>query len=513
MYKVLIVDDKSLIRKGVISAIQWKELHCELAGEAENGEHALAIIKKVRPEIVITDIRMPDMDGLELLKNISQYDNEIVRIVISGYDDFQYAKKAIKYGSIDYIMKPVDPAELNESLKKACLVLDKNKALTFTNEKLLKDLFQKAIKEIDFNPGEYQKIFDQYRLDQSMFCVAVFKYGKETLNLECSWPDYQINFLAFEEMKGMTTAVFFTKTPRSPVSSFELEVEQIVSDLFQEELFGRVVVGIGEIAGSLDQLSNTYRTACEAAFTSLLSKTQKITRYAWVSGRKPLLIAPEEFESELMINLTSGNPRNIKQILDGLFHKLLDHPDVTMESVRLLLRHLCYLLIKLDLDFKAEIDCFLEKLNYPGYMLKYESLRGLAEVIENFYDLAVQNFLAEVGGKASLINKVKQIVERNYSSQLGLKELADLLHVNPSYLTRIFKEQEGENIQAFLIRFRIEKAKKILEAGKIKIEKLAETVGYEDSTYFFKVFKKVTGMTPREYLLKSRPGENPTRET
>jgi two-component system, response regulator YesN len=175
-----------------------------------------------------------------------------------------------------------------------------------------------------------------------------------------------------------------------------------------------------------------------------------------------------------------------------------------MESVRLLLRNLCYLLIKLNLEFKNEIDCFLNKLNYPGHLLKYESIQALMAIVYNYYDLAVQKYLEATGGKTSIIAKVKNIIEKNYSSNIGLKELADMLHINSSYLTRVFKEQEGENINAYIIRLRIEKAKKILESGNVKIDKIAEAVGYEDSTYFFKVFKKMTGMTPREYFLSKK---------
>ena len=505
MYKALIVDDKALIRKGIISSIDWKGLNVELAGEAENGEYALDMINRTRPDIVITDIRMPDMDGIELLKSICELGSQIVTIVISGYDDFEYAKKAIKYGSIDYIMKPIDPAELNGSLKKACSILDKNKVYTPTNEQLLRDFFQKTIKEIKYNPLEYKALYEDYHLDNCLYCAAIIKAkaGKAIFE-DFSQTLNDVKVCPVEDSNGIITVIFFNDCKSISPQSFEMAVLRSVRKLVENNRNEETISGIGQVAENPDNLANSYKTACEAAFYCMLPESENMRSYSQVANRKALSIRLDEYESELVVNITSGNANKSVQILERLFDRVISFPDISMESVRQLFRNLCYILVKLNVGFESEIYGFLDKLGMPEYLLKYESIDSLTQVVYNFYNFAIRKYLDEAGGKNSVVTKVKNFIEKNYSGDISLNKLSDLFHINASYLTRIFKEEERYSINEYIIKVRVENAKKILEQGKVNIQKLAEAVGYEDSTYFFKVFKKVTGMTPREYLLNNK---------
>jgi two-component system response regulator YesN len=265
----------------------------------------------------------------------------------------------------------------------------------------------------------------------------------------------------------------------------------------------KLLVGIGQVSENLDELKKSYMTACEAALCCMLPGGEQITAYSQMLSKKPLNIRIDEYESELIMNVSSGNASKVTQILDGLLNKVLNNSEISMESIRQLVRNLCHILIKLNVEFEGDIHNFLNKIGIPGYFLKYESIHSLVQVVYNFYNFAVQKYLDETGGKNSVVTKVKSFIERSYSEDIGLNKLSDLFHINASYLTRIFKEEAGYSINEYIVKVRVENAKRILEAGKVNIQKLAETVGYEDSTYFFKVFKKVTGMTPREYSVKN----------
>lgn len=503
MYKVLIVDDKSLIRKGIISSINWEESGVKLAGEAENGRLALAMIKNEEPDILITDIRMPDMDGLELLKSISGLERQIVKIVISGYDDFEYAQKAIKYGSIDYIMKPIDPAELNESLKKACSILDHTKLPAQTSEQLIRDIFQKAIKGIDFNLHEYKTLFDKFGFDRCLYCVSILKNGRELLNdvpLHLSG----IMLCTIEESKDINALVWFANSESMVKEAFESAVYRLIRGILTGSGAEDVFSGIGSVEYGLEQLSNSYKMAYEAALHGIFTGSGKIVGFQMLGNKKPLEIKLQEYESELVIHLTSGNSKEVVKVIDRLFERVAGCSDISFESIKLLFRNLCYILLKLNADINNEINDFLEKLSLPGYLLKYSSISDLIQIIHNFYFFTAQKYLDDAGGRNSAVSKVRDYIDRNYSRDIGLNELSSVFHINASYLTRIFKQEEGDGINAYITKVRIENAKRILESGRVNIEKLAEAVGYEDSTYFFKVFKKITGMTPREYLLKNK---------
>lgn len=505
MYKVLIVDDKSLIRRGISSSINWHELNIEPAGEAENGEQAMEIISKVRPDIVITDIRMPDMDGLDLLKNISEFDNRIIRIVISGYDEFDYAKKAIKYGSIDYIMKPVDPAELNESIKKACSILDRNKLYAPDSEQMLKDLFQKLIKQIGLNRQDYRAIIEEYNLEKSFFCIAMIKNKSGEDVLKGFMPKLNaLNVCFIEEGNGITALVFFTGNTNMSINNFEIIVRGIVEKALAGYRCEEIIAGVGEPVESIDCLIDAYRTACQASLYCLLSEKENIIFHPSIKNRKPCIIKPDEYESELIINVTTGNSNKSALILEELLEKVLRFPDVSLDSIRLLFSNLCYMLLKLNVDFEAEIHEFLYEINHPENLLRYESIYDAAQIIYNFYSLAAKKYMNEAGGKNAIVAKVKDFIEKNYFESISLNMLSELFHMNASYLTRIFKEAEGYSINEYIVKVRIENAKRVLESGKVNIRKLAESIGYENSTYFFKVFKKATGMTPREYFIKNK---------
>ena len=502
MYSVLIVDDKALIRKGIVASVDWSGLGLQMAGEADNGEHALRSIKEDKPDIVITDIRMPDMDGLELLKNICELDSQIVRIVISGYDDFEYAKKAIKYGSIDYIMKPIDPVELNESLKKACAILDKNKTYAPKNEQRLKDYFQKLFKEISLDEGEYRLLHEEHGFGSRLFCVAVMKSKTGGEAAKKPVPVQGLKICSFGEGNGVETIVAMTGKNEMSARSFELAVGKYLTDMASGIGEKEVAAGIGQVAENPEELAKSYKTACEAALCCMLPGSERMIAYSRLMDRKPPAFQIDAYERELMVNVSSGNANRVVQLLDELFARTLNTPEMTMENVRLLLRNLCYVLIKLNVEFENEIYDFLDKIGTPGYLLKYDSVDALCRVVYNFYHFAVQKYQEASGGKNAVITKVKSFIERNYPEDIGLNKLSDLFHINASYLTRIFKEEEGYSINEYIVKIRVENAKRILESGKVNIQKLAEAVGYEDSTYFFKVFKRVTGMTPREYLLK-----------
>lgn len=502
MYKVLIVDDKALIRKGIISSIDWEALNIELVGEADNGTHALESIKLNKPDIVVTDIRMPDMDGIELLKNISESGSQIVTIVISGYDDFEYAKKAIKYGSIDYIMKPISPAELNESLRRAHSILNSSKVHTTTKEQSLRDLFLKSIKEVNVSNEEYRILYESYYLDESIFCVVILKGIEiDSEDIKSLRSDF-INNCFIEASAGLTTVVFFTNKNSPSVNGFDLAMNLAAQKILARYQQNELILGIGQIVSNVDQIGVSYKSACEAVLSGMLPGTKKIINFLELQSRKIINFKLEDYEKQLIANVTSGNVNTSQQILRKFFDRILLTPDASIESLRKLYRDLCYILIKLNVCFESEIYEFLDRIGIPEYLLKYESIECLNQIVFNFYNFASEEQLDQIGGKNSAIVKVKSFIDRSFSEDISLSKLSELFHMNASYLTRVFKEKEGFSINEYITKVRVENAKRLLESGKLNMQKLADAVGYEDSTYFFKVFKKVTGMTPRAYILK-----------
>jgi two-component system response regulator YesN len=380
MYTILIVDDKTLIRKGLIKMIHWEALGVQPAGEAENGRKAINMIKKKQPDMVITDIRMPDCDGISLLKEISAEYPDIKTIVISGYDDFEYARAAIKSGSLDYLLKPVDPKELNRAIEHACKIIERDKKLLVTE-----------------------------RNDEPL-----------------------------------------------------------------------------------------YRP--------LLSKGQNIFTRDKTSIPQFVNIPIEQFEHTLEANIVSGNPEGIQAVLSDLFDKYFPVKDMSLDSIQLAVSKLCHIIVRLDPDSSRKIQDFLNKTGSQKTLFEFGSIEKIEEVISGFYIAAAEKYREDKNVKYSTSKRIGEFIERNYASDINLSFIAEHFHLNPSYLSSLFKQETGENINECINKTRIENAKRILLAGESRISEIARLTGFSNDNYFYKVFKRVTGLTPGEY---QRVSKNP----
>lgn len=507
MYKLLIVDDKALIRKGLIKSIQWEKLGVELAGEAENGSKALQIIKEKSVDIVITDIRMPEFDGISLLKYIRENDPRIQTVVISGYDDFKYAQQAIKNGSLDYILKPVDDDELNASIRKACDILSKNSNLGNIpdKEKRISENLYKLIHgmKVDKEDMEY---LDQNGLNRNLFCIAAARGWNGIPGISDIYHKIKNNE-GFDELyligdKKESLIVFCTENTQN-TGIFEAKIfNSLKSKIFESGTTGvKSIIGIGKTCKGLDSLEECYDTAYEAMTYSLLDE-ENIIRYSEISNRKMIKASLEKYENLLLISVTSGNIKEVDTILDNIFDGISREKDISMDSIRLIISDLCHVLLRLDINLTNEISDFLKKINDSHYLLSFQSFKNIKQVLYNLFNFSTRKFIDEKGGKDSLIANVKNFIDKNYFNDVGLEEIARLFHISAPYLSKIFKQEMGVNISEYLTNIRIQKSIEILREGNIDTVKLAQMVGYSDYAYFYKVFKRVTGMTPREYLSK-----------
>ena len=503
MYRILIVDDKTIIRKGLIKMLRWQELDAELAGEAENGDKALKMITTVRPDIIITDIRMPGADGITLLKNIHQDYPHIQTIVISGYDDFEYAQQAIKNGSLDYILKPVNSEELNNSIKNACEVINRQKLLSRTSSTggQLDELFHKAVYGIGAEEPEELIQFGGY-----MFCVAAvrsisekpldFNQGYESIkNNEHSMETYTVN------LDRRHAVLVFCRKGSGCGDVFETMVAQNL-EVFLSHICldgGKAAAGLGKKVDNAGSLKESYQTAYKALSYYLLNQNIRVLKYSDFTARKLVNIPVETYENEFLIHVTSGNIDKVGKLVNHLFEEICIQDDISMDSIKLLISNLCHLVIKLDTSLSSEIQGFLSKINHAEYLVSFTSMDQIEQILHNLFEFATRKYMDAYGGKESIVNKARNFILRNYSSDIGLEEMAKLFHVNASYLSKIFKQETGENINEYITKIRIESAKKLLKSGNVKIPQLSQIIGYTDCAYFYKVFKKITGLTPGEY--------------
>jgi two-component system, response regulator YesN len=506
MYKVLIVDDQALIRKGFIKMIKWDEFNLELAGEAENGNVALDLLKKNNVDIVITDMRMPKCDGISLLQSISQSYPDIRTIVISGYNNFEYARQAIKSGSLDYILKPVEPVDLNNAIKKACEIIEKNRKdshVYYDEKQASRDIYQ-IIHGIDNAENNAFSSLIQFTKGCNMFCVAVIRLFDNS-NIESDLHNIIMGFEGFSKIltfnDNKECLVIFCDTHESSDRYFESKIAKALHTnvLSNEAIRKTAVLGIGKICKKVDSIIDSYTTACEAIYYRLLDENRNIFIFEELVNREFGDIAIEQYESELMINITSGNKYKVESILHVILDQKIEKDKMTMQSIKLAISRLCYILLKVDKTLSNELQEFLDKINNMEYLWKFKSFQIIKQVLINMFCLTTQKYMENQGSKDLLVTKVKSFINTNYTEDISLETIGDSFHVSASHICRIFKQETGEGINEFITKVRIENAKKLLRSGNINIQQLAQMLGYSDHTYFYKVFKKTTGMTPKEY--------------
>lgn len=530
MYKILLVDDEILVREAIRDKLKWNELGFELVGDCENGKEAVAIIEKEEVDLVLTDICMPYMDGLELSKYLYESHQDIAIVIFSGYSDFEYAKKAIKYKVSEYILKPVTAMELSEVLTKVKGQLDEKKQeerrLTKLNKayhnytkneglitaKILTRLikgtqslevsldelhemnvrikgkgFRVAAVDIDIYSDLYH-ISEELKKESALMAFVVENIAAEILEKEDAG-------LAFQDTDNRTYLLFNTnkiKEFRAQVITLCEEVQKRV----KENTGLSISIGVGEYVEFLAELPKSYESAMELLKRKFSQGEGQI--YDAEELKEPLNTEPlKEYMEEIKKDIARSDKKAIEGILDKL-----------------------QVFFQKNLAKREEIITYLHQI----LSMIYEGARGIDDTITlSDADIAAImemrtleqsiDFIKEHTDKifahtTSLGQPTKEIqtelamdyLEKNFGNpDLTLQHICTFLGMSTSHFSSIIKETTGKTFTELLTAVRMERAKKLLLETTYKNYEIAEKVGYSDPHYFNIAFKKTTGMTPKRY--------------
>jgi len=529
MLRVMIIDDEPTIRKGIISSIDWSQYEIEIVGEASNGKEALEIVPGLGPQIIITDIRMPMMDGLELTHELKKLLPETKIVILSGYDDFSYAKQALRLGVCEYLLKPVGAEELitlllklkNDIQVETAKKIQAETTQTLLNENLLllqsefiqtmmkgalndSDLIlQKAAQlNIDFTGPFYQVVIvdiDDYLLqteglpekEQAAIKQMVLNAAQKVL---CS----KGTGLFFSEFDYLIGLIHGTKSEMDAT----MEVYRAIQTEIKQNLKLTVTIGVGRSYGNLKEIPCSYQEAAICLRKKIFTGKGKIIIFEpeWLQPTTRPLIYPTTDEKELLNQLKLMESQQVTTIIEKIFTNL----SATLASPEAL-RNICVKFIIIVMNSLEELGVDFEKhlgKNFEPYkeIDKYETIEDIKEWFNNLMQSFIKIIKETKNEKYKGIVKVAiQFIQEQYSEDINLTDISNTVFVTPNYLSRVFKEQTGESLINWLNRFRTEKAKTLLHDLEIKVYEIAEKVGYNDYKYFSHIFKKYTGMTPKEY--------------
>ncbi|WP_334074025.1 response regulator transcription factor [Paenibacillus sp. A14] len=509
MFSVMIVDDEPKLRLGLQTLIPWKELGYEVTDTAASGKEALRSLEEVVPDLLVVDIRMPGMNGLQLLQEIRQRGWNVHAVVLSGYADFEYARRALQYDVEGYLLKPVNKEEMSALLEKL-------------HARLAAEQLEKQVQR-----ETYTREWLVYSLLSGSFEAEGGALDTLSGSLGMDWPRYQVVMLDFPGIRSEKDerigrfrerlAKTYASDARSVVLAFASyivlllgsppvgDVERArfyrVLQLLAEELRGEMNAAAGQTVGLLRDIPDSFQTArslLERSFfydkgRLLTSETPPSYLTAALGGNLP---DKKELAFRIYYLVDVGHTEAIQSLLDGAAAQMVAEGKGEAE-----IREQFFYLAN-ETSRKVPARLWAES-GYAGgpseFLTGITSQRTLRELVT--YVAGILERLARCADYSSRDNEIKRMldyIERHYNENLKLETLSEVFNYSSSYLGQLFKNQTGEYFNTYLDRVRIEKAKELLAQG-MKVYEVAEKAGYSNVNYFHNKFKKMEGQSPSSF--------------
>ena len=534
MLKVFLVEDEVVMRNGIKNNIPWEQEGFEFAGEASDGELAYPLIKKEKPDILITDIRMPFMDGLELSRLVKKELPQIKIIILSGYNEFDYAKTAINIGVTDYLLKPISSAKLLEAVKKVADMIEKEQDNARLIKRYEKEMEENILQEkhklwgalasnrlstiellekgqrlgIDFTASAYQVfLFKLMQEGDATGCSEELNRASEKVNeLAGSW-EYVLSFDRSPEGWAFLIKGESEEEVQSTYLETRKELLELVDGYPKVEYFG----GIGNVVHRIGDIQTSYKEAARAFSSRFFLDANQIADSAEMvkvqmeqDGKIDVSkMLSKKREHELVERfLKNGTTEEVDSFLDELFQNIGEQ-----NCKSLLYRQ--YVVMDLFFcasDFLGNLEIDIENLpeecrDINQIVEKAEDTENLRYQIGNLFTETMQLRDSHSKKKYSkLLEDAKAFIDENYKhDEMSLNTVAAQVNISPSYFSTIFSSEMGQTFVEYLTHVRLEKAKELLMCSNMRTAEIGYEVGYKDSHYFSYIFKKVVGCSPKEY--------------
>ena len=526
MYRAIIADDEIRICMLLRKLIDWDRLNIEIIGEYYDGEETLRAIMDDRPDIVISDIRMPKIDGLEIVKRCNDAGVDCLFLLISGHAEFEYARMAIQYNVENYLLKPVNKEELESNLVQITRHLEKNRQEELqqsnTDKRLQMDrdtLLVQMLSNMIFIP-EWVKRYTlpQIKIDfypdmnpddicyiGALACVNKTEFTQEQhrtlLKQMMNYVRQSMQKLQLDVILLMSFPHVYFLISGKDIESMNYAIDSIMDSL-KNRYFEYCVpaMGISTIVQGIERLSVVNRLEADQALRVRFNRGLGRVFYFDTLEACPDKLRVEEYVNEFKIGAEIMNADRLSKLFDLVLEKTQSHQtDLSMlfEFVEKIKDEFILRVKRLSLQsesarrVRAERDAIEYNADSKRTML--EQLWGYirSEIDRQSEDQDQQ--------KSKQIEKAKKYINQNYSRDISLTEISGVVYMTPNYFCSLFKKVSGMNFSDYLQETRIDEAKRLLSNTPLSVSKVAENVGYKSAHYFSKVFLKVVGIKPSEY--------------
>lgn len=535
--KVFLVEDEMVIRNGIVKSINWEKEGYRLVGEASDGELAYPMILKEKPDILLTDIKMPFMDGLELSRLVKQELPDTKILIFSGYDEFEYAKEAIRIGVTEYLLKPVSSEQLLEVMRRISKQIEQDREEREMLRQYQEDMKENVERERqnffshvirgEVSIGEAVKNGKKYGMDlsagfYSIILFKIFSTPEENIVSEHIWKicekiETKVDEIpyAYYFQRGIDGWVFLlTAESKEQMEERQKNLCGCLAEIMKNERKVEYFGGIGKPVERIRNLGQSFRDA-ERIFA------ERFTRQSnqFLSGFEKMdVYKDDEFQIKdlgdvgklrEMIEkfLNNGTKEELEEFMDTYFIRMKEDK---LQST--LMRQ--YIIM----DIYIVIMSFCEKIDAVNHDYQQETEK-LKSTIQNMNSVSeIRSYITYMLNQAielrdsiskkryaDIIKAAEKMISEHYmSEEISLNSVADSVGMSPSYFSSVFSKESGKTFVEFLTETRMEKAKELLMCSALKTSEIGYEVGYKDPHYFSYIFKKTQGCSPKDYRARGK---------
>ncbi len=530
MYRILFVDDEALIRESISEIIPWEALGYELVGTCENGREAYDFLHENQVDVVLTDICMPFMDGMELSAYIHEKLPHVKVLILSGYDDFAYAKKAIKYGVEEYILKPITSLELKEVLIELGKKMKEEQASRQKQEEIYAAyrkgrllLHSEALRHtITGTKTESECAEDrkntgiefsfQYYM-AGVACLSMYT-GENSLDGKSRQETELMSFIVYNLCQEIMTKygggeacqgkdnraylLFMADDIREAEKNVRIICSEIIEQV-NKTMRLKINIALGSWQNAIGEVYRSYEEAGQAMLQRYTAGENRIIDSRTARSEKETGNALEELQGRFVRHVRECSLDRLSEDcrqLDDVMKKSGYRREEAVDALLKVKGRTDKLLHTLRMQYGGETECEEE-------LKKAANLEDAMDVLQAYVKNQARFLDAGAGGEVSNAYRAYEYIEENYgNSNLGLQEICVYLGTSTSRFSSLFKQTFGRTFMEVLTGVRMEKAKEYLAMSDLKNYEIAEKVGFSDPHYFSIAFKKATGMTSSEYARK-----------
>lgn len=497
MLKVVLVDDEPLITEGLKALINWEDYGFEVINTFENGMEALQFIKEHDVDLLITDIVMPHMTGLQLIENLKEVKPQLKSIILSGYEEFSYVKKGIKLGIENYLIKPVDEEELEETIKnisaQAASVNKKQSAeANFLKDNTIWRLLHNDIKqeEWDERVALYAERF--LKREHLVLIVDLFKVQRESLlNKLKAHIESHFNALTVLGTNGELVVIM----SEDDEATLNDAIKRLRDDLKGlKTQIGTFYIAAGQAVKTVEAISDSYFKAREFSLYQIVLEPDSIITPATHIDRYELLRKQQSYKTDI-VKAIHESKEATNEVIEAFYTYLAGKQKFLVPAVSR----------KYTIDLVTYIHHSIQDVKHYHHTIVIEKLvrassnEEIKSILVDYCNELIDAINETDEKRSPIIKDVLEYIHVSYAKELSLKTLSQRFHVNSIYLGQLFQKEMGIVFSEYINQLRIEKAKELLKTTHFTAGEIGRKVGYSDTTYFYKQFKKYVSVTPTEW--------------